>query len=321
MASLLLLNSGCESIAYYGQAVGGHLGLMGAARPVEEVIADRQTPPELRERLRSAQRIREFASRELALPDNGSYRAYADIGRPYAVWNVVAAPEFSVQAIPQCFPFAGCVAYRGFYAEARARAHANRLAAAGHDVTIGGVPAYSTLGWFDDPLLSTFIREPDWQLARLLFHELAHQRLYVKGDTTFNESFATVVEDEGVRRWLESEKRGEELAAFRAWQARRRDFAARVAQARQALAAVYRQDIPREEKLARKRVELEKLRADYPRLSAGQLNNAFLASVALYNELVPELERLLAESGSLEEFYRRAASAPSSPGPSSPPRR
>jgi predicted aminopeptidase len=322
VGSLWVLASGCESIAYYGQAVGGHLGLMGAARPVEEVIADRQTPPELRERLRSAQRIREFASRELALPDNGSYRGYADIGRPYAVWNVVAAPELSVQAIPQCFPFAGCVAYRGFYAEARARAHAARLAQAGHDVTIGGVPAYSTLGWFDDPLLSTFIHEPDWQLARLLFHELAHQRLYVKGDTTFNESFATVVEDEGVRRWLESEKRGEDLAAFRAWQARRRDFAERVAQARQALAAVYRQDIPKEEKLARKRIELEKLHADYPRLAAAQLNNAFLASVALYNERVPEFERILAGSGSLEEFYEKmralAASVPSSPGPSSP---
>jgi predicted aminopeptidase len=322
---LLALNSGCESVTYYGQAVGGHLAIVGTARPLQDWLGDPQTPPALRSRLESAQRIREFASRRLALPDNGSYRVYAELDRPYVVWNVFAAPALSVTPVPQCFPFAGCVAYRGFFSEERARANAARLAAAGNDVYVGGVPAYSTLGWFDDPLLSTFIHEPDWQLARLLFHELAHQVLYAKGDATFNESFAVVVEEEGVRRWLAAEGRAGEMKVFLASQVRRREFAARVKEVRERLAAAYRQDVPSEEKLARKRLELERLRADYPRLLPAQLNNAFLASVSLYTQRVPEFERILAESGSLEKFYERmralAASAPSSPDPSSPPRR
>ena len=181
---LALLLAGCESVSYYGQAVGGHLGLMAGARPIAELLEDPRTPPGLRARLEVAQRIRDFAVRELALPDNRSYRSYADLGRTFAVWNVVAAPALSVEPLPQCFPFAGCVAYRGFYSESRAQRHADRLAEAGNDVFVGGVLAYSTLGWFDDPLLSTFIHDADWLLARLLFHELAHQVAYAKGDTT-----------------------------------------------------------------------------------------------------------------------------------------
>jgi predicted aminopeptidase len=319
-----LLISGCESISYYSQAVGGHLALMGAARPVADWLADPRTPPELRTRLERAQRMREFAVRELALPDNGSYRSYAELGRSFAVWNVVATPALAVEPLPQCFPFAGCVGYRGFFTEARAEHHAQRLAESGNDVFVGGVLAYSTLGWFDDPLLSTFIHDPDWQLARLLFHELAHQVAYAKGDATFNESFAAVVEEEGVRRWLAAEGRPGEAEAFRAFQARRREFAARVQQMRERLAEIYKKDISREEKLAQKRLAFEQLRADYPRLVPAQLNNAFLASVAIYTQRVPEFERLLAESGTLEKFYERvralAASARSSRDPSSAPR-
>jgi predicted aminopeptidase len=322
---LLALLAGCESLTYYGQAVGGHLALLGAARPVEDWLADPRTTPELRARLESARRIREFAARRLALPDNGSYRAYAELDRSYVVWNVFATPDLSVTPVPQCFPFAGCVSYRGFFDEARARRHAARLAEAGNDVYVGGVLAYSTLGWFDDPLLSTFIHDPDWQLARLLFHELAHQVLYLKGDTTFNESFAVVVEEEGVRRWLAAEGRAGELPDFLAAQARRRAFAARVQEMRDHLAAIYASARTREEKLEAKRAAFDRLRADYPRFPGAQLNNAFLASVSAYTQRVPEFERLLAESGSLEGFYERmrslAASGPSSPDPSSPPRR
>ena len=321
----VILISGCESISYYGQAIGGHFELMAAARPVDDWLADPQTPPALRRRLESAQRIREFASRELALPDNGSYRSYAELGRPDVVWNVFAAPEFSVEAKLQCFPFAGCVGYRGFFAEEDARRHAAHLRAQGDDVHVGGVPAYSTLGWFDDPLLSTFIQYPDWQLARLLFHELAHQLIYAKHDTTFNESFAVVVEEEGVRRWLAAEGRSAELAEFRASRARRQEFAARVMQARERLAAVYGKDLSSEEKLQAKRVEFERLRAAYPHAVPEEPSNAFLASIAIYTQRVPEFERLLAESGSLEKFYGRvralAASGRSSPDPSSAPRR
>jgi predicted aminopeptidase len=194
LAALLPWLAGCETLAYYRQAIGGHLEVMSGARAVDDWLADTRTPPALRERLQVAQRIRAFASRSLGLPDNGSYRSYVDLGRPFVVWNVFAAPEFSVEPQRECFPFTGCVAYRGFFSEAQALRHAERLKAQGLDVYVRGVPAYSTLGWFDDPLLSSFISYPDAQLARLLFHELAHQLVYAKSDTTFNESFAVVVE-------------------------------------------------------------------------------------------------------------------------------
>ncbi|HEX6530442.1 MAG TPA: aminopeptidase [Burkholderiales bacterium] len=296
------LTTGCQSLSYYTQAIGGHMKVMSKARPLADWLADPATAPELRQRLETARRIREFASRELELPENKSYLAYADIERAYVVWNVFAAPQFSVEPKQECFPFTGCVSYRGFYSEDDARKHAARLREAGYDVYVGGVPAYSTLGWFDDPLLSTFIRYPDAQLARLIFHELAHQLVYKKGDTTFNESFAVTVEEEGVRRWLEHEKRTGELEAFQAAQARKREAAQRVAQARERLAAVYRTDLSDQQKLEHKRVEWQRLRERYPTLPE-EPNNAFLASVALYTELVPSFERLLARSGSLERFY------------------
>jgi predicted aminopeptidase len=220
------------------------------------------------------------------------------------VWNVFAAPVFSVEPKAECFPFTGCVSYRGFYSEAEARRHADKLRADGYDVHVGGVPAYSTLGWFDDPLLSTFIRYPDAQLARLVFHELSHQLVYAKGDTTFNESFAVTVEQEGVRRWLAAEGRTGELAEFRATQERRREFAQRVKQTRERLAVVYGSNLSNEAMLEQKRGEWQRLRQSYPGIPA-EPNNAFLASIAAYTELVPAFEQLLAESGSLEAFYRR----------------
>jgi predicted aminopeptidase len=167
---------------------------MAAARPVDAWIDDPATPAASRQRLELARRIRAFAARHLALPDNASYTSYADLKRPFVVWNVFAAEEFSVKPRTECFPFTGCVSYRGFFSEAAARRHAERLRGEGLDVHVGGVPAYSTLGYFNDPLLSTFIGYPDAQLARLIFHELAHQLVYVRDDTTFNESFAVVVE-------------------------------------------------------------------------------------------------------------------------------
>ncbi len=319
LIGVVLLLSGCETISYYGQAIGGHFSLMRAARPIQDWLADEQTPPELRARLRIAQHIREFASRELALPDNGSYNSYAALDRSYVVWNVFAAPALSVEPRQECFPFAGCVSYRGFFSEAEARRHAERLRAEGYDVHIGGVPAYSTLGWFDDPLLSTFIRYGDSQLARLVFHELAHQLIYAKSDTTFNESFAVAVEEEGVRRWLRAQRRDAELEDFVAAQGRRRAFAARVKETRERLARAYGESLSREEKLERKRSEFERLRSIYPQIVPAEPNNAFLVSVGLYTDLVPAFERLLAESGSLPVFYDKvrelAATARSSRDP------
>jgi predicted aminopeptidase len=305
-ASLLL--SGCESMHYYAQAIGGHLAVLRAARPVEAWLADPATPRELRTRLELARGIREFASRELALPQNGSYESYADLSRPYVAWNVYAAPVFSTEARKECFPFTGCVSYRGFFSEADAKAHAERLRLAGNDVYVGGVPAYSTLGWFDDPLLSTFIRYPDAQLARLLFHELAHQVVYARDDTTFNESFAVAVEEEGVRRWLRAQGREAEFANFRTAQARRRALAARIEAMRKRLEAVYQSDVPADEKKRVKAQEFAALRAEYGAIVPPEPNNAFLVSISVYTELVPAFERLLAESGSFENFYSRVKS-------------
>ena len=299
------LLGGCDTLAYYGQAIGGQLEVMTAARPVDAWLADTATPEPLRRRLESAQRIRDFASRQLALPDNGSYRSYAALDRAYVVWNVFAAPKFSVEPKQECFPLAGCVAYRGFFSEARARESAAKLKAQDYDVYVGGVPAYSTLGWFDDPLLSTFIQYPDAQLARLIFHELAHQLIYKQNDTTFNESFAVTVAVEGVRRWLEAGGRSTELAAFRAAQARRKRFAERVKEARERLATAYAEGGGLDAMLQKKSEVWKPLRADYPTIVPEEPNNAFLASVALYNELVPQFEKLLHESASLPDFYAR----------------
>ncbi|HJV10041.1 MAG TPA: aminopeptidase, partial [Burkholderiales bacterium] len=304
LALIAVFVVGCESLAYYTQAVGGHLRVLARARPVDEWLADPGTDAALKQRLETAQRIRAFASKELKLPDNESYASYADLNRSYVVWNVFAAPEFSVEPKKECFPFTGCVSYRGFYSEEQARRHAEKLRSQGFDVHVGGVPAYSTLGWSADPLLSTFIRYPDAQLARLVFHELAHQVVYAKDDTTFNESFAVAVEEEGVRRWLQAEGRTAELAAFQATQVRRREFAERVSQTRERLATVYAMSLSRDELLEHKRGEWARLRAQYPGLPA-EPNNAFLASIAVYTELVPAFQRLLAESGSMQTFYKR----------------
>jgi predicted aminopeptidase len=303
---LLALLSGCESLSYFTQAIGGHFNLLAAARPIGDWLADPATPPDLKARLEGARRIRAFATRELHLPKNASYTSYAELDRRYAVWNVFAAPQFSVEPHQECFPFTGCVAYRGFFSERAAQRYAEKLRGEGYDVYVGGVLAYSTLGWFDDPLLSTFIRYPESQVARLVFHELAHQLVYAKNDTTFNESFAVVVEEEGVRRWLEAEGRNRELAAFQTAQERKRELAARIKDTRERLRAIYAMNLSREAMLEQKRGEFDRLRAAYPTIVPAEPNNAFLVSIALYNELVPALERLLAASGNLDAFYARA---------------
>jgi predicted aminopeptidase len=343
LALSALLLAGCETAAYYGQAAGGQLALMGRARPLEAVRADPATGDALKARLALAAGMRDFASRELALPEGGAYRSYADLGRPYALWNVVAAPEFSLEPLLSCFPVAGCVSYRGYYDREAAERHAAGLRAAGNDVVVYGVPAYSTLGWFDDPLLSTFIGYPDVDLARLLFHELAHQLLYVKDDTAFNESFAVAVEREGLRRWLAAQGREAELKQVREREARVRELYAKIGAVRERLAALYRSGLASEALREKKRAEMDGLRpllAQFPGFEGQAPNNAALASLAAYADLVPAFEKLLADAGGdLPTFYARAkalaalapqerkaalislASAPSTPSPSSAPRR
>ncbi len=320
LACLLAL-SGCEMAAYYLQAMHGHLDLVGRAQPVERLLADPATPGELRSGLELASRMRDFASRELKLPDNASFRGYADLGRPYAVWNVVAAPEFDLKPVLSCFPIAGCVTYRGFYAREDALRHAARLREAGHDVFAYGVAAYSTLGWFDDPLLSTFIGYPEAELARLVFHELAHQVVYVRGDTTFNESFAMAVEREGVKRWLRAAGRDAELGVLALREQRTQDFHGLLARARQRLEAVYGAAAAPEAMRPRKAEAFKALREEYEALKRERWagfagydrfftesgpNNAMLAAFATYSQLVEGFERVLAaEGGDLERFYAR----------------
>jgi predicted aminopeptidase len=303
---------------YVLEAARGQLDLNARRVPVAKLLAAPGTDPALRAQLEVATRIRDFASRSLGLPDNQSYRSYADLGRPYVVWNVFATPEFAVEPRTWCFPVAGCVAYRGYFAEGRARAFARSLEARGDDVAVGGVPAYSTLGHFADPLLNTMLRWDEAELAALVFHELAHQRLYVGGDTAFNEAFATVVEHEGVRRWLEADGRAALLADYAARQARAAKVAALVAAARGRLRSLYAQPLPVAARRAAKAAEFERLAAEYrarrEELGGGYdwlfgagLNNARLLAVATYQDCVPGLAaRLAALNGDLERFYAEA---------------
>ncbi|WP_288502060.1 aminopeptidase, partial [uncultured Pseudomonas sp.] len=255
-----VLLSGCSSVSYYGQLAEGQWQLLRARQPLDRVIESPATSPVLRQRLLFAEKARAFASAQLKLPDNGSYRVYADLGRPYVVWNVFATPELSLQPVTHCFPIAGCVAYRGYYRQGAARGAAALMRQEGLDVYVGGVEAYSTLGWFDDPILSTMAGWGDERLATVIFHELAHQRFYVQDDTEFNESFASFVEQEGTRQWRAA--RG--LAAIDEVGARQREqFTRLVLASRERLQAIYAGPLDEGGKRAAKQAEFERLRRKY----------------------------------------------------------
>jgi predicted aminopeptidase len=321
--------TGCGAAPYYWQAANGQLELWQKARPIEDWLADPGADEQLKARLKQVQQIRAFASSDLALPANGSYRSYADLGRPYVVWNVFATPELSLAAKEWCFPVAGCVGYRGYFAEQSARSFADGLKGEGYDTYVGGVPAYSTLGWFDDPVPSTIVGYPDTEVARLIFHELAHQVLYVQDDTTFNESFATAVEQEGVKRWVEAHGSPEKLAQFQQSQARRRQFVALVLEYQGRLAAIYASSAADDEKRALKAQTFAAMRADYVELKrswgmpsgydawfAGPLNNAQIASVASYTQQVQAFQALLVqEQGDMKRFHAAAQALARLPKP------
>jgi predicted aminopeptidase len=299
----------CASLpgCYYAHLAAGQIDMSRRREPIEEVIAHPDTEATLRERLEVAQRAREFALGELGLPDNGSYRAFADLGRRYATWNLFAAPEFSVRPRRWCFPIAGCVSYRGYFDEQRAHRAADRLRAHGFDVHVAPSIAYSTLGHLRDPVLNTMLRYGDAELAAFMFHELAHQAAYAPGDSDFNEAFATVVEQEGLRRWLASEERPAELEKFLALRGRQRTAAELMVGTRRRLAGIYASDMPEAEMRAAKQAELERLRealAAGGHFAAGEFNNARLVAVATYERCVPEIRaRLERRHGDLPEFY------------------
>ena len=346
----LCVTSGCSSVGYLGQSASGHIQLLAAARPVKDAIADPLLPEPLRVRLQLTQRMRDFAVTELKLPDNGSYRSYADLKRNAAVWNVVAAPELSLKLETWCFPIVGCVGYRGYYDRAGADAAAAPLKEQGLEVEVYAVPAYSTLGWMNwiggDPLLNTFVQWPEGEVARLIFHELAHQVAYAPGDTTFNESFATAVERIGGQRWLEANATEDVRRKQALTELRRQDFHVLVRAWRDKLDAMYRSELPDADKRARKAQLYAGMRADYEALKRDKwdgykgydswfanVNNAALGAQAAYDDQVGTFERLFAaEGGDFDRFYaevrrlaalprpeRETALAPYRDAPSTPP--
>jgi predicted aminopeptidase len=324
--SLRLASSAVVGLALAGcyvlQAARGQAAIMAKREPIDRVVARAKTPAHVRARLEQVVGIREFATRELGLPRNESYTTYADINRPYVVWNVFAAPEFSVEPMQWCFPIAGCVPYRGYFSESSAQRFAARLLRQGYDVHVGGATAYSTLGHFNDPVLSSMVRLDDVQLASIIFHELAHQRFYLAGDASFNEAFATAVEEEGVRRWLLSAKRDAELERFTDQRRHLVTVNMELARTRRNLRDIYenggRPRYASDTRAAKAREfaaladRLGELSAewndgiDYRGWFARDLNNARLASIATYFDCVPGFERLLAASGGdLAAFYER----------------
>lgn len=309
--------AGCASLGYYAQSIHGHFAMLRAARPIPEIVADPTIGEPLKQRLQRAERMRAFASRELALPENASYRSYADLQRPFVIWNVFATPELSLELKQWCYPVVGCAAYRGYFERDAAERTAAELRSEGFEVNVAGVPAYSTLGWFADPLLNTFIGGTEGQLAGLIFHELAHQVVFVSGDTTFNESFATAVEREGVRRWLAQNGDDASRQAYAEFAQRRREFLNLLLRYRALLFDNYSGAASNDVKRERKQLLFAELKADYAKLRASwggfagydrffaqDLTNAHLASIGAYNDLVPAFDALLAQTGGdFARFY------------------
>lgn len=317
----LLVSAGCSTLGYYGQSVHGQLGVMAASRPVEQVIEDPNTPESVRSRLQALPLLRQFATNELALPESSSYRFYADVRRDALVWNVVAAPVDSLTPRRWCYPVIGCANYRGYFDQQAAQEFASGLSAEGWDAAVEPVPAYSTLGWFSDPLPSTVIDWPLADIAGLMFHELAHEALYVKGDSAFNEAYATVVEEEGVRLWLaqygDLQQRDEHVLRQR----RRREFLRFLADIRGQLSRLYATGLERADLLHKKAAIFGRLQADYIELKHDwngysaydrwvnrPLNNAHLASIDTYHALVPAFRLILhSHGGDMAAFHATCA--------------
>jgi predicted aminopeptidase len=316
-AAIAALVAGCTQLGYYVQAMQGQYALLAEARPIDDWLADPQVGDKLKGKLVRVKEIRAFAASELDLPDNDSYKTYADLKRSYVLWNVVATPELSMKPAQWCFPIAGCVNYRGYYSKDEALAFAEGLRREGYDVQVSGVPAYSTLGWFSDPVLSTFIQYPDGELARLVFHELAHQVAYAPDDSKFNESFAVAVEEEGVERWME--KFGDEKMrrSYAEYEGRKDDFIALLLKYRSRLEDNYARQASDDDKRRHKaeiflamKEEYKLIKeqrwggyAGYDRWFAEPLSNAHLSLIATYHDLVPAFRALLAKEKNLASFY------------------
>lgn len=317
LSSVILGLTACVNLPYYVQAVNGHFDVMRRAQPIGEVLTNPHTPENIRHALSKVIEIRKFASQELKLPNNSSYTSYADLERSFVVWNVFAAPELSLKLKKWCFLQVGCVNYRGFFSQSQAEQYAEELRGEGYDVHVGGVRAYSTLGWFSDPVLNTFISYSEMHLARLIFHELAHQVVFVPGDTMFNESFATAVEQEGIRRWFAYNGTAIQQTELTARQDRERVFVELILKYRRKLQELFGSDLPDVEKKIQKQQIIEALRVEfadlktvykefesYDRWFAQPLNNALLATVSIYTQLVPAFQSILKQNDyDMESFF------------------
>ena len=327
--------SGCQSLSYYGQAIKGQYGIVAHWESLDKLLADPKTPAPLKAKLQLVQSLRAFAKKDLKLPVDGHYQKYADVHRPFVVWNVEAAPEFSLEPKTWWYPFVGSLEYHGYFSERSARNYAARVQKKGCDIYVGGVTAYSTLGWFKDPILNTFIFDPEPDLAETIFHELGHQRVFASGDTDFNEAFATTVGQEGARRWLRAKGDRSAYEKYLAELRRARQFANLIMTTRERLLALYgderteegnvkaakkKRTIPPEQLRGQKQYLINRLQQEYTQLKAQwggnteydewfaePVNNAQLNSVAAYYDLVPGFERLLQHNGGdLEKFYEAA---------------
>ncbi|WP_136418777.1 aminopeptidase [Herbaspirillum sp. ST 5-3] len=310
------LVGGCAQIGYFVQAAQGQFSLLSEARPIDDWLSTPGIGDTLKVKLTRVKEIRSFAATDLGLPDNDTFTTYADLKRPFVMWNVVATPELSLKPLEWCFPVAGCVNYRGYYSKEDAQAYAAELRAEKYDVEVSGVPAYSTLGWFKDPVLSTFIRYPDGEVARMVFHELAHQVVYVPGDSRFNESFAVSVEEAGVERWLEKYGNDKMRKDYAAYEARKQDFLAMLLKYRKTLKANYDRDVSDGEKRKEKAAIFQALKdeyqvlkaswggyAGYDRWFAEPLSNAHLSAIATYHDFVPGFRALMTQTKSMPKFY------------------
>lgn len=330
LAMIALASAGCQTIQYYQQAIRGEYQILSQRRPIAELLADPDLNPKLKEKFGLIIKLRQFAETELKLPVDQHYLAYVDLNRRFAVFNVHAAPQFSLQPRAWWYPFVGHLKYRGYFAETAARKYGEALAAKGDDVYVEGIEAFSTLGWFADPLLNTFIFHSEPELAEILFHELAHQRLFLKGDTDFNEAFATVVAEEGVRRWFLAKNDTAGYQRYATDLEHNRQFVRLIMNTRELLQALFgdsetpenhyrpnRGPAPPWMKEEKERI-LTQLREDYRRLKASwgndsgydgwfskSLNNAQLNTISVYYELVPGFQALLRTQGNdLERFYK-----------------
>jgi predicted aminopeptidase len=323
LAALVWIVTGCQAVSFYTQAIRGQYQIMHARQPIPKVIANPKTTPELRDRLQFVMDLRDFAAKELKLPVDGNYEDYADLKRKYVVWNVYAALEFSLEPKTWRYPFVGSLEYRGYFSEKAARRYADDLVKKGYDVYVSGISAYSTLGWFKDPILNTFVMDPKNELADTLFHELAHRRVFAEGDTMFNEAFAMTVGEEGVKRWLLARNDPKSWDAFQLNARYDRGFVSLILSTRTNLARLYKKfgssDPLNVDQARKQKAEIfDQLRGDYQQLRAQwsgyagydkwfstNLNNAKLNTVSTYYRWVPAFRHLLQKNGGdLEKFYR-----------------